>query len=279
MHVTRALAERLEAAEVGLVSDAGGQAGVVMPVGQGVAAWCGTGHPVTKIVGLGFCEGWLSEFKIAESWFAERATPVRVELSSLADPKVLETLSARGYHLTGFVNALGMALPAKLSAPTVEVRHHRSDELEDFIRVMARGFSHPDEPGAKDDEAAALASGFMEKVARDYVRAPSIERWIAVVDGEVAGGASVRFDPSGVVQLCGAATVPELRRRGAQGSLLRARLQDGMERGCDIAVITTVPGSASEANAKRLGFELLYTRALMVRVPPAPIRWERQGAR
>ena len=48
-------------------------------------------------------------------------------------------------------------------------------------------------------------------------------------------------------------------------ALLRARLADAAEAGCDIAVVTTAPGSKSQQNVQRQGFHLLYTRAILVK--------------
>jgi hypothetical protein len=42
--------------------------------------------------------------------------------------------------------------------------------------------------------------------------------------------------------------------------LLSARLADAATAGCDVAVITTQPGSKSPENAQRGGFDLLYAR-------------------
>jgi phosphoserine phosphatase len=50
-----------------------------------------------------------------------------------------------------------------------------------------------------------------------------------------------------------------------QRALLDARLAWAREAGCDIAVITTAPGSQSQANAQKYGFALLYARAVLVR--------------
>ncbi|MEJ2340034.1 MAG: hypothetical protein P8Y15_14260 [Gemmatimonadales bacterium] len=71
----------------------------------------------------------------------------------------------------------------------------------------------------------------------------------------------------GIAQLCGAATLPEHRRRGVQTALLARRLADAAHAGCDVAVVTTQPGSKSQENVQRRGFELLYTRAILVREP------------
>ena len=59
--------------------------------------------------------------------------------------------------------------------------------------------------------------------------------------------------------------MPAHRRRGVQSALLVSRLTDAARRGCDIAVVTTQPGSKSQQNVQRQGFELLYTRAILVR--------------
>ena len=71
----------------------------------------------------------------------------------------------------------------------------------------------------------------------------------------------------GIAQLCGAATLPEHRRHGVQSALLRGRLEIAGRAGCDVAVVTTQPGSKSQENVQKQGFELLYTRAILVRQP------------
>jgi len=82
----------------------------------------------------------------------------------------------------------------------------------------------------------------------------------------VAGGASLRLQ-DGIAQLAGAATLPEHRGQGVQSALLRYRLQAAARRGCDVAVVTTQPGSKSTENVQRFGFSLLYVRAILVRSP------------
>ena len=69
----------------------------------------------------------------------------------------------------------------------------------------------------------------------------------------------------GLAQLTGAATLPAHRRRGVQTALLAAPLAEATAAGCDVAVIVTQPGSKSQQNAQRQGFDLLYTRAVLVK--------------
>ena len=64
----------------------------------------------------------------------------------------------------------------------------------------------------------------------------------------------------GVALLGGAATVPELRRRGLQAALLEERLRYAFEHGCDLAMMVAEAGSNSQRNAERKGFRIAYTR-------------------
>jgi len=48
-----------------------------------------------------------------------------------------------------------------------------------------------------------------------------------------------------------------------QSALVTARLRDATDVGCDVAVVTTAPGSTSQKNVQRNGFHLLYTRAIL----------------
>jgi GNAT superfamily N-acetyltransferase len=64
----------------------------------------------------------------------------------------------------------------------------------------------------------------------------------------------------GVALFAGAATVPELRRRGLQGALLAERMRHAAGAGCDLAMMVTEAGSESQRNAERKGFRVAYTR-------------------
>lgn len=88
--------------------------------------------------------------------------------------------------------------------------------------------------------------------------------YLARRNGQIAGGGSIRHT-AGIAQLCGASTLPNHRRNGVQAALLGARLADAARAGCELAVVTTLPGSRSQHNVQRQGFSLLYVRAVMRR--------------
>ena len=269
-----ALAGRIERAEVQLIAQSSeaarrraGTAGFAIPVAGGVASFAGEGSPYNKVAGLGF-EGVPDPAALdeIEKAFATCGSPVQVELAHLADPAIAPLLAGRGYRLESFENVLGRALtgePQRVMPPGVEVRPSGEEEFETWLDVVAEGSVHPDTQGVPWHEEFSREA--IIGAERDSAAAGDV-RYAALRDGIIVGGATMRM-AEGIAQLTGAATVPAHRRRGVQTALLSARLADAAAAGCDVAVITTQPGSKSQQNAQRQGFDLLYTRAVLVKQP------------
>jgi GNAT superfamily N-acetyltransferase len=265
------LARRIERAEADLISAANAAArqrtgtGFLIPLRGGVASFAGEGSPYNKVAGLGF-EGVpeLGEVEAVERAFAAQGAPTQVELAHLADPAIGELLSDSGYRLESFENVLGRTLDepeTPVSLPDVEVRRSPDEEYEDWLTAMADAVAAPDTQGlAWHDE---FPRAIYEDAMRDGAGA-GIQRYAAIRGGELAGGAELRL-VDGIAQFAGAATVPAHRRRGIQNALLAVRLADSAASGCDLAVIIVQPGSKSQENAQRRGFQLLYTRAVLVK--------------
>jgi GNAT superfamily N-acetyltransferase len=265
-----ALAERIERVEMQMITAAieaasrrVGATAFVIPIAGGAACYAEDGSPLNKIVGLGFggvpSGDALDEVERA---FAERASATHVELSNLADPAIGAALTSRGYQLVSFENVLGRSLddePQTVTPPGVEVR--LSDDREAWLDVVVDGFAHPDQEGVPSHEDFPREA--IVNVIGDVEQAGATP-YLAFRDGVVAGGASMRMS-DGVAQLTGAATAPAQRRHGVQTALLSTRLADAVRAGCDIAVVTTQPGSKSQQNVQRRGFHLLYTRAVLVK--------------
>jgi GNAT superfamily N-acetyltransferase len=83
--------------------------------------------------------------------------------------------------------------------------------------------------------------------------------FIGEVDGQ-PGAAGALCMHEGVALFAGAATVPEMRRRGLQGALLEERMRYAFHHGCDLAMMVAEAGSESQRNAERQGFLVAYTR-------------------
>jgi hypothetical protein len=270
------LAARVERAECGMLAEATRRAAVggadgacVLPLAGGVATFARPGSPLNKLAGLGF-RGPVDESELGavEREFEGRDAPLQVELACLAEPSIGALLTRRGYVLRGFENVLGRALPGEpLKLPGaragIEVTSDGAARLPLWIDVVVTGFAAPDTQGVASHES--YPREVAERAIADMVSIPSFHLYLAHLGGAAVGAASMRLAPEGVAQLCGAATLPAQRRRGVQSALTAHRLIDAARAGCDLAVITTQPGSKSAENAQRKGFELLYTRAVLVR--------------
>jgi GNAT superfamily N-acetyltransferase len=270
-----ALAERIERVEVQLVAKASeaarrrraGTAGFAIPIAGGVASFADHGSPFNKVAGLGFGGApSASALDEIERAFTACGAPVQIELAHLADPTVGALLTERGYRLASFENVLGRAIEGeseRVTPPGVEVRLSGDGEFDAWLDVVLDGVAHPDTQGVPSHED--FPREIVEQAERDFAAA-GVVRYVALRDGVIAGGASLHM-AEGVAQLAGAATAPAHRRRGVQSALLSARLADAAAAGCDIAVVTTPPGSKSQQNTQRRGFDLLYTRAVLVKQP------------
>lgn len=270
-----ALAERIECAEASICADFAralrdSSRVLVEPIAGGFAVYAGPGAPMNKVVALGLEEPLPDEAiaRVETLWHARRE-PVRVELAELARPDVGTALTGRGYRLIGFEDVMGLSLiephPSRAEPPALRglsIERSAHVDVTDWVEVTVNGWMHLDGTGTGPEESFSREA--LEDMMRDFVRPAAVQRYLARLDGVPVAAASIRLY-DGLAQLCGATTLPAFRRRGIQTALLAARLRDARDAGCDLAVVTTAPGSKSQANARRQGFQQLYARAVLVR--------------
>jgi ribosomal protein S18 acetylase RimI-like enzyme len=268
------LAARIDHAEARLTASLAGTllgdrpGAFVEMLGGGVAAFVEPASPMNKMIGVGFDVLPADDRLTAiEKRFATVEAPLQAEVSTLANPEFAAALTRRGYVLRGFENVLGCAI--RRSAIRENVEHIRIDVMgssagEQWLDAAVTGFSHPDEQGVPGEQLPPRDE--LERLLRPFLRVDGFRRYGAYIDGALAGVATLRMD-EGIAQLAGAATLPQFRRRGVQTALLRHRLAEASQAGCDAAVMTTQPGSKSQENGQRQGFALLYSRAVLVRDP------------
>lgn len=268
------LAHRIEAAEASLsreAAEASARRGAtrdvfVRPLAGGVAVFTGADSPITKVIGVGF--GGVpsaQEWTDIEGAFFEHHAAVRAEVATLADPGVGAALTRRRYVLEGFENVLGH-LVGGAACPEIEgVDVEKTTDARTWKDVLIEGFAHPD-TGVLSAPDETFPTALLERIYDDMAGAAGYTRYLARIGGQPAGGASVRICGR-IAQMTGAATLPAHRRRGVQTALFNARLREAARAGCDVAVVTTQPGSKSQQNAQRRGFTLLYARAVLVKNP------------
>ena len=279
MFASASLARRIERADAALIAAVTGHASRRVPPGQpllvelngGVVSYLEPGSPYNKAAGFGF-DGVppADRFDLLEREFDARNAALQFEVSSLADPALARALTSRGYLVAGFENILGLdPAAADVAPPEGDVRVTPAPpDPAVWIETMTDGFASPDvyDGPPPSDEIPREA---LERIFGDTSGA-GLELLLAWRDGVVAGAATMRVQER-VAQFCGAATLPAHRRRGVQAALLRYRIAEARRRGCDIAVVTTSPGSTSQANAQKAGFAMLYTRVLLIRPPRATL--------
>lgn len=228
----------------------------VEAVAGGFAIYAGHDSPLNRAVGMGL-HGPVTRADLegVEQFYLRRQAVPRLDLCPLADPSLLDLLNQSGYRLERFFNVLARPLSDDDVSPSIKIRitQARLEEAELWILTTAQGFTGKDNPPQADLDI--LTPNFHSQDATCF---------LAWTEKKPAGGGAM-FIHEGVVELGGASTRPAFRNRGVQMALLQARLAASRKAGCDLAVSMTGPGSDSQRNIERAGFQLAYTKASMVK--------------
>lgn len=222
----------------------------VLAVAGGCAIYCGRRSPLSYAYGLGMAGPVdAGDVQAVEAFYDQRNLPARVRLCPLADPSLVDALAEYGYSAHAFMS---------VHSHSPDILTHPQGEEPGFHITVAT----PDQAarwfelsGAGGDWAEPDGIAFM--LVR-CVHKPGSRLYLAWRDGKpVAGGGLEVHD--GVAALIADATLPAYRRQGAQTALLYARLSAAREAACDLAIVHTRPGVASQRNVLRAGFDVAYT--------------------
>jgi GNAT superfamily N-acetyltransferase len=191
-----------------------------------------------------------------------------VEVCPFAHPSLVKGLADRRFVLWGFETVFfrGVEGPVAPANPLgAGIRVSLVDVQEDgpvweYAAAVARGFVDAEHEPRAEDVALWVRC----------LRQPAVRAFAAWADGRIVGGGAmeVPMEAGGAAALFGLSVLPQYRRRGVQQALIAARLDAARGAGAVVATIGSRPGVATERNARRLGFEVGYTRAILVR--PAP---------
>jgi len=223
----------------------------------GMAIFAGVGSPLTQGMAMGL-RGPVSagEIDAIEAQLCPAGVGSRqVEVCAFADPSLLTVLAARGYRVNEWQLVWTRQIteePLEPPAPELDVRRVQPGEEELYWRVTLAG--------ALETEAvpsSAIALLLPWSFAEGY------ESYLAWYGDEPIGGGTLSL-ADGVAFVNGSGVRPAFRRRGAQGALIRARLQRARELGFSLACSNTQPGTASRRNMERHGFSVAYPKVVMV---------------
>src|SRR5665213_1577265 len=220
--------------------------------GGAFAVFDGVDSPITQTFGLGIFEELTAvTLDKIEAFFRDRGAPVFHEVSPFAGAEAYALLCARGYRPVELSNVVFQEVieTESVEPNKISVRVVNPGEVKPWSETSAKGWSH-DHPEFAD---LMLELGEVT-AAREHTIC-----FLAELDG-TPGATGVLCLHEGVALFGGSATVPELRRRGLQGALLRERMRYAFAHGCHLAMMAAMPGSNSQRNAERAGFSIAYTR-------------------
>ena len=204
-----------------------------------------------------------ADFELLEERSTVVGVPPSIEFVPTADHSIAEHAGVRGYAiqrlLTTHIRSLDDTADAIPVDSTIAIERADDGELLGVWQdVAAEGFAVGSDQGRRANDAfakaAAVVDGHGFLLARD------------ATDGRPLGCASVTIR-DGLATLGAMATLPAERRRGVQAALVAHRLRLAMDAGCDLAMSSTVPASASERNLARAGFRPLYETIILAREP------------
>lgn len=224
----------------------------VAEVAGGYAIYCGANSPITQAVGLGL-NGVVSteDFDRLGEFYFGRNEPVRVETCPLADASLIEHYRERGYHVSEFSNVMVRPVEkaGRATIPAeIDITRVADGEIDLWTLAVAQGFA----------EHFPVTQELLD-VMRLFASGKNTESYLARIEGKVAGGATLAARGR-IAGLFGASTLPAYRKRGVQTALLEMRMARAAELGCELAMSLAQPGSASQRNITRRGFQTLYTR-------------------
>jgi hypothetical protein len=252
MHADTVLARRLERAEA---ENARGctamhRDAAWLEVAGGIAVYAGAESPLSHAVGLGLAGPvTAAELCEVEAFFRARGARPALDLCPLADSSLTEQLAERGYRVTEFDNVMVKRLAGTEIVITPRVRRGMPDEVDLWSYTVGRGFF----------EHVELTTDEMD-VGRAICAMPGAMWYVASLEtGEAAGGAALAIH-GGLATLFADSTIAAHRRLGLHREMITARLNEARAQGCDLATASAMPGSASQRNYERMGFEIVYTR-------------------
>ena len=218
------------------------------------AMFDGQDSPCTQSFGLGVNgEPTEADLQSLESFFTERGAAVYHEVAPLISPELIGLLNDRNYHPIEFTNVMCRRIGSNVPMPRarnskIKVSVVPPAQTEQWAQTSANGWcEHPD----------------LMLMILDLARNFGVTQGATAMLAELAGrpiATGVVAISGGVALLAGASTIPDARNQGAQSALLAQRLQFAVDQGCDIAMMCALPGSPSQRNAQRNGFQIAYTR-------------------
>jgi GNAT superfamily N-acetyltransferase len=230
--------------------------GQILEISGGAACFSGVDSYLSQVVGWGFAthsKQFKSEIENIEHFYKTQAhARVDIELCPFVGNELTVFLSQRGYCVSEVNNVSALNLqaykPVDYALEPFEIREVVFAELDEWATRVALGFGYPK---AKNQ--------FFR-----YAQAKGVQAFAVYEHGFIVAGAVVAMHGD-FCDLGVTSTLPAYRGIGLQKKLLHARLNFAKEQGLSWAIVTTEPGTVSDANVQKIGFHCAYTRIKMTK--------------
>lgn len=217
---------------------------------ESFAAFAGAGAYSNRVTGFGLAPEHIDR---AIAFFSDRGEDTKLETTSFAPPPLLEAIRGRGFELRFFTHV--MAAPVKnvpRRPPPAGITIERLDR--DDPKELRAAAEHNERCFAVGRELSETSIALTMR----HLAMPTNDTFLARDRGELVG-VGCSESSHGVTLLFGGAVVPTHRGRGIQQALINVRLAAAHERDSELACVMTNPGTPSERNACRNGFQLVGT--------------------
>lgn len=230
--------------------------GKIYEVNGGVACFSGYDSYLSQVVGWGFAtkpRHFKTDLEMIEQFYKSFGHQrVDIELCPYTGTELASFLSQRNYEITELNNVSILDLRnhpiTTLNEEEFVIRQVPFIELSYWAQNVAAGFGYP-----KAQEQ------FIH-----YARAKGVTAFAALKKDKIVAGATIAIH-QGVADLGVTSTIPAFRGRGLQKQLVLARLNFARNLGVSMATVTTEPGTISDLNVQKSGFNCAYTRIKMTR--------------
>jgi GNAT superfamily N-acetyltransferase len=228
--------------------------GKILEINGGVACFSGFDSYLSQVVGWGFAtqpKQFKSEIENIEHFYkAQVHSRVDIELCPFVGNELTVFLSGRGYGISEVNNVSALNLntyePVDYAEEPFEIREVKANELGEWATRVALGFGY---------------SEAREQFFR-YVQAKGVQAFAVYEQNRIVAGALVAMHGD-FCDLGVTSTLAAYRGKGLQKKLLYARLNFAKKHGLSWAIVTTEPGTVSDANVQKIGFRCTYTRIKM----------------
>lgn len=259
------LAEVARAEEARVAMGVSEIADVAVPFAGGWMCRAAPGSWANGVFGAGLStEVSESEVRALIDFFTVAGIEPRVELCPLAHRSFTDALAKAGFALRCFENVFfrpinpderitpPFAAPAALKIQVVDPLDEQ--DVERFAQASLGPFI---------PEGKEITQGMLDTTRR-VARHPRCTCLMAELDGRIVSTGALEVSGH-VAALFALSVLKDYRRRGIQQAMMAWRLNEAARRGARFATIGARPGIGTERNARRMGFQVAYTKAILIR--------------